>query len=247
VIRSAAKAILERTTPRLLYEYQVRKKHDSEPEISLLPTLCNPNAISLDVGANIGLYSYYLLPYSSAVVAFEPLPQMQDRLRTLLGDRIRIHPVALSDVEGECEIRLPRGCPAWATIDPQNALALAGDAPVEVVKGTTRRLDGYELSGVGFIKIDVEGHEEAVLRGGLQTITRYRPTLLIEIEERHNPGSITRVVALLEGLNYRGFFFSDGKMHPMQDFDVVRDQPAGNVGVAGKLGRYINNFIFEPT
>ncbi len=245
-VKSTAKAILEKTAPKLLYGYQLRRTRNSELEISLLSSLCRPNALSLDIGANKGLYCYYMLPHSSAVLAFEPLPLMQKRLRTHFGNRISLYPVALSDHDGECEIRLPKGCPAWATIDPHNTLALAGDIPMEAIKVETRRLDSYELNGVGFIKIDVEGHEEAVLHGAVQTITRNRPTLLIEIEERHNSGSIGRVSSFLEDLGYRGYFYFDGKMNSIEAFDLCGDQPLHNVGAAGKLGRYINNFIFRP-
>lgn len=246
VMRTAARAALERTAPRLLYAYQIRRKRASEPEVALLPTLCRPGAIAIDVGANQGLYAYYMRPHAATVLAFEPLPQMQERLRTLFGGRVTVHPVALSDEDGECAIRLPRGNPSWATIDPRNSLALAGDTPLETIRVATRRLDGYGLDGVGFIKIDVEGHEEAVLRGAARTIARDRPTLLVEIEERHNPGSIARVAALLAGWGYRGSFLAGGRLRPLPEFDLARDQPVGNVGVSGKTGIYINNFIFKP-
>ena len=42
-------------------------------------------------------------------------------------------------------------------------------------------LDSYELSNINFIKIDVEGHEEKVLRGGVQTLERNQwPPILFE-------------------------------------------------------------------
>ena len=245
-MKAVAKAALERFAPKVLYEYQIRRSRGSEPEIELLSSLCRRDAISLDVGANRGLYSYYLLPHSSGVLAFEPLPQMQQRLKTHFGKRITLYPVALSDSDGQCEIRLPLDNPSWATIDPHNRLALAADVPMQAIIVQTRRLDGYGLNNVGFIKIDVEGHEEAVLHGARETIARNRPTLLIEIEERHNSGSIERVRKFLESMGYQGFFFYEGKMHQIADFSVARDQPVANVGVSGKLGRYINNFIFRP-
>lgn len=246
-MKSALKAIVEKTAPKLLYEYQIRRTRNSEPEINLLPTLCNRGKVSIDVGANRGLYSYHMLPHSSAVLAFEPLPLMQRRLRTHLGKRIAIYPVALSDHDGECEIRLPKGNHSWATIDPQNTLSLASDVEIEVIKVATRRLDSYGLGGVGFIKIDVEGHEEGVLRGAAETIARSKPTLLIEIEERHNAGSIERVAGFLKGLGYRGYFFDAGILKPMEEFELSKDQPITNVEVSGKVGRYINNFIFKPS
>jgi FkbM family methyltransferase len=187
-----------------------------------------------------------MLRYSGAVLAFEPLPSMQEHLRAHFGRRLQLYPVALSDTDGQVVIRLPTGNPSWATIDPRNALDLAGDIPIDVMTVPTRRLDGYGFAGVGFIKIDVEGHEERVLRGGVETLRENRPALLVEVEERHNAGSIRRVTALLAELGYDGFFLDEEKMRPICDFDASRDQRLENVGLRGKTDRYINNVFFKP-
>jgi hypothetical protein len=68
------------------------------------------------------------------------------------------------------------------------------------------RLDDYALDRVGFIKIDVEGHELAVLKGAEATIRGSMPSLLVEIEERHSLCGIQNVTAFLTGLRYEGFF-----------------------------------------
>ena len=117
---------------------------------------------------------------------------------------------------------------------------------METVGVETRRLDSYDLGKIGFMKIDVEGHEEAVLRGAEQTIMRNRPRLLIEIEERHNPGAIKRVSEYMNSLRYIGTYLSDGIIHPMNMFDLQRDQSIANVDKSGRIGHYINNFMFEP-
>jgi len=244
-MKAVAKAILEKIAPRMLYERQLNRLKNAEPEVALLPDLCRRDAISLDVGANKGLYSYHMLPHSKAVIAFEPLPQMQKRLTTHFGDRITLHGVALSDHEGISQIRLPQGNPSWATIESHNTLSLA-QVPTVSIAIQTRTLDGYHLDNIGFIKIDVEGHEEGVLQGGKETIRRNRPVVLVEVEERHNAGSIERVRQFLEGLGYQGFFFEGGKLNPIENFDLAKDQPIQNVDVTGKTGRYINNFIFTP-
>lgn len=224
----------------------MRRAARAEPEISRLPEWCDRQSVSLDVGANRGLYSYYLLRCSAQVIAFEPLPEMQTHLRARLGAKVRLFAAALSDVDGESTIRLPFGTPSWATIDPRNHLDMAGDRNIETLKVPTRRLDSYGFNGVGFIKIDVEGHEEAVLRGASGTIGRSRPNLLIEIEERHNPGGVARVRRTLAGMEYEGAFLDRGYLRPIGELDLERDQPTTHVGLGGKTGRYINNFLFTP-
>ena len=56
-------------------------------------------------------------------------------------------------------------------------------------------------------KIDVEGHEEDVLLGAQSLIARDRPSLMVEVEEPHNPGSIERVTRFFQSRGYCGFFF----------------------------------------
>ncbi len=216
-------------------------RHD-EAELALLPRLCRGNAISIDIGASHGLYSHHMLRYSAAVVAFEPVPDMHRRLIKYFGRRLVVHPVALSDKTGECELRMPSGISSRATIAAENSLEGSTSTLIESHRVPKRRLDDYGIENVGLIKIDVEGHEEAVLRGGLQTITRDRPNLLIEIEERHHPGSIARVAALLGSVGYRGYFLSGGVLIPMEQFDLGRDQRVEAIGAASDA--YINNFIF---
>jgi FkbM family methyltransferase len=245
-LKSFAKSAAVAIAPELLYDYQLYKKRDWEPELKLVPSLCDKTKTSIDVGANIGLFCKAMLPCSAAVVAFEPLPAMAQRLTRHFGDKIRLEQVALSDSEGETEIRMPAGLPSWATIEPKNALPMAGDRSLELIAIMTKPLDSYGFDSIGFMKIDVEGHEENVLHGGVKTIALHRPNVLIEVEERHNPGSVERVRRFFEQLGYTGVFSLDGVLTPMSQFDLARDQPLDHVGVAGKFGRYINNFIYRP-
>jgi hypothetical protein len=101
---------------------------------------------------------------------------------------------------------------------------------------------------VGFIKIDVEGHEEGVLNGARKTLERERPALLIEIEDRHNPGGLGRICALLTG--YEGYFFAQGRRRPLSDFDPEIHQRPEDLDSAYEARRqspYVNNFLFLPT
>jgi hypothetical protein len=105
-----------------------------------------------------------------------------------------------------------------------------------------KTLDSFNLTNVGFVKIDVEGHEVAVLEGGLNTLKREMPNLMIEIEERHAPGSLDRVSTLLGSIGYSGFYLDRKQLHPIVQFDPRRDQVRQN----GKVGKYINNFLYLP-
>ena len=86
--------------------------------------------------------------------------------------------------------------------------------------------------------------KNSVLRGAVGLLSREKPNIVVEVEERHNPGSVKRVSDFLSGLGYDGFYFYEGKLTPIGEFSIEMDQQVRNVGTAGKIGRYINNFIF---
>ncbi len=148
----------------------------------------------LDVGANTGLFALLAAAARSniAVHAFEPLPSIRLRmmnnlaLNPALAPRIILHTRALSDRMGEATF--------YETINPYGLLTTSStlDAPFAHEHGEVRKhkmqtstLDSWaqtlELSEIGFIKMDVEGHEQAVLAGACDTVQRFRPTLGIEL------------------------------------------------------------------
>jgi FkbM family methyltransferase len=120
---------------------------------------------------------------------------------------------------------------------------------------TVRRvtIDGLRLTGVRFIKMDVEGHEAAALRGAEQTITRDSPVLLLELETRHQP--IGDVVGILTGWGYHGTVLAGGSWVPLAAFDLPAHQRANaHVATRGMLGRlarprerYVNLVRFQRT
>ena len=96
-----------------------------------------------------------------------------------------------------------------------------------------------------FIKIDVEGHELAVLEGAQRTLERYRPTLLVECEARHHPDRDFRTVfSAVESLGYSGTFFWQGQRLPLARFDVAVHQHL-DPNMAKLPRGYANNFAFE--
>ncbi len=207
-----------------------------EPELRLLPRLCRADELSLDIGANYGVYAWHLARHSKGVIAFEPQPGPAAFVRRGLGGRVRVEQVALSDGEGEVMLRVPRDRmqDGRATVEPGNSLEALDATEIVVPR---RRLDSYGFERVGFVKIDVEGHEHAVLEGGRGLLERDRPTLVIEAEDRHRPGAVDSVAALLAGFGYRGVFLRDGALVPIERIG------AGSLG-AGAEAAGVNNFVF---
>ena len=216
------------------------KRH--EPERALLPALCAPALLGLDIGAALGAYTWPLSRLCAECIAFEPNPDQARYLRHALGHRARIENMALSDRDGTVELVIPLGRgddqAGLATIAPG---AWLQDQPVRRVRVAMRALDGLGLPPTGFIKLDVEGHELAVLQGGRKLLARDRPTMLIELEERFDAGSIVRVREFLAPLGYRGLYLDHGRLHDIAGFDPALHQRIENWG---EHGIYLNNFIF---
>jgi FkbM family methyltransferase len=169
-----------------------------------------------------------------------------------LGLSIRVEAVALSDEEGEARLRMLVDDLGRSTVESGNVLADEDGSRVSDSWVPKRRLDDYGLSDVGFIKIDVEGHELSVLRGATSTLRSQRPALLIEAEDRHRPNAVADMDAFLRGLGYSGFFLAEGEITPMDRFQAGVHQNPANVGGWKsnweRSGLYINNFIYvaEP-
>ena len=107
---------------------------------------------------------------------------------------------------------------------------------------STDVLDRLALGPVGFMKIDVEGHEMAVLRGARTTLCEHRPRLLIEMERRHTGGALTPGFAWLQDLGYQGSFYFSGRLYPLSAFVPEQHQP--DPAAAATAGGYVQNFIF---
>ncbi len=228
--------------PRIdMWRFVRKQLRRGELELRLLPLLVPRDRIALDIGANRGVYTHVLSRLTPRVEAFEPNPAVFRRLRRTLPRNARAHQVALSDRNGEAELLVPldRGKYAdqRATLSPRSA-----DPETRPVTVPVRTLDSFDFQNVGFIKIDVEGFEQAVLRGARATLGRERPVLLIELEERHTAEPIEHSLAAVAAFGYELFFARDDAIHPIARFD-----PEADHRLAVATERYINNFIARPT
>ncbi len=177
----------------------------AEPEFSQLDQWVSRDRLALDVGSNLGLYAWRLRRLAREVHAFEPSPALANRLAVALPG-VHVHACALSDRNGQAKLIVPKRAGVtyhgWGTVEASNPLKAGLETKVEAITVPTRPLDEFGLDDVGFIKIDVEGHELAVLTGAEQTLRRCRPTLLVEADDRHRPGAVETVRSFLTALGY---------------------------------------------
>jgi FkbM family methyltransferase len=220
----AAAPFAYRRMPRLVFLMRRLRRANYEREMELLDLLCDRNRPGIDVGAKVGMYTYRIRNHSSEVIAFEPIPMFNRILRLVFeGKRGRIEPYAVSDRRGSAKLRLPcghDGKPKYgrSTIDPANQFDPAIIGRTDEIEVETRRIDDYELTDVGFIKIDVEGHELAVLAGAEATIARARPNLLIECNDEHQPDAVGRLGAWLRDHEYTTVFWAGRELLPIEEY-----------------------------
>jgi FkbM family methyltransferase len=185
----------------------------------LFRRMASQNCTAIDVGANVGLFTHYLSRYFAQVVAVEPVPYLAARLTRAAPRNCRVIATALGDAEGTITLRIPvnaqgREMPALSTASESNTLSFIDKAScVERIVPVTR-LDTIASSAnqLAFVKIDVEGFEEAVLQGAPKMLNTQRPVLQMEVGRAHNPGYL-RVLALLCDADYCIFALQNDGLH----------------------------------
>jgi FkbM family methyltransferase len=217
-------------------------------ELLLIHYLCDKTKVSIDIGASIGSYTVHLLNHSRKCYAFEPrrdsAAYLVERLGARSNPRLCVEAVALSDHTGDAQLKVLVNDTGRSSIEKENPVERLGE--VDVLTVPTRRLDDYDaIEPVGCIKIDVEGHEDAVLRGAKRILLRDHPSLIIEIEERHKCRSVSTVKDFLGELGYKGFFFRGNRLNPIESFRVEKHQDISNIVYnVNKENKYVNNFLF---
>lgn len=138
--------------------------------------------LAVDVGAHVGLWTRQMLAHFDRVVAYEPIKDHRQCWFLNIEDpRASMIPVGLADVPSSGWISLGGGNTGATYIVPDHL-----SPPTE--GATWVRLEPMDescLRGVCFLKIDCEGAEELVVRGGAATIQRDRPVIIVEQKPGH--------------------------------------------------------------
>ena len=213
-----------------------------EPEVRLIKRICRPGCTAVDAGANIGIYTYFLNGHAAEVYAYEPNPGLAGRLHKLMP-KVKVRNLALSDSVAELTLKVP--------LDSKGRLSHELASVAQEFSGPTVdfsvhavTIDSENLQDVGFIKIDVEQHERAVLRGAMSTIQRCRPNILIEVYPLKYDHELAEEFSFLLNEKYIGWFsWADG-WKPLSELDSKIHLRSENFGDSK---RFIgNNLLFFP-
>jgi FkbM family methyltransferase len=249
--RQRTKALLKDAFPSIWLRWHfMHQPKSAEQELLYLDKIVPRGAVTIDVGANCGLYTRKLARLSSQVYAFEPSHKMADLLRRTSASNVSVHEIALSDQTGNAELFIPQGDhePIYglASLEPA---ASAAKKDVVSVNVPTARLDAIVHQDVAFVKIDVEGHELSVLYGAVELLEHSQPVFLVEAEDRHREQATRSIFEFFANRSYRGFFLKEGSAVPIEQFSPEDLQDASALLPDGgrKDGHsYVNNFFFFP-
>ena len=216
-------------------------RKNTEKEIRILNKLVD--ILSFNRYRGLSRCIFYFCQKCKYVYAFEANPLLFSKLVDGFKNikNIKIENVAISSESGETELRIPIR-DITASFDNEEKYKL-GTATIhkinnleneifETIKSINKiSLDDYKFEHqIGFIKIDVEGHELDILRGAKKLIAKNMP-MLIEIETRHSGVPLNVAINEVEELGYKCFFVDD-------NFTLQRTENPKELKN--------NNFIFFP-
>lgn len=134
----------------------------------------------IDVGSNQGRVLADMLRFApeGSHIAYEPLPVLHEQL-TLRFPGVDVRKVALSDADGSSSFLHVKNLPEYSGLRRR---AYPAKPNIELIEVLTERLDGHlpEHYVPDLIKIDVEGAEQLVIEGAMQTLKTHQPIVLFE-------------------------------------------------------------------
>jgi FkbM family methyltransferase len=152
-----------------------------------------PGDTVVDVGAHIGRYTLVAAKRAARVVAVEPDPSnlliLRENITLNRFSNVTVVPVALSNRPGRASLFLSQSAnKGMHSLEPDWSQAPSHIGIQETVEVDCETLDSIVrtegLERVDWLKVDVEGHELAVLEGGQETLSRSRH-LIIEVASRN--------------------------------------------------------------
>lgn len=188
--------------------------------------ICRPGSVAFDIGANLGYHTLLLAGLvggEGECYAFEPNSE-NCRLILLGRERnkfanIKLMPFALSNESGLAYFSAHLGSNG-GFITKQGALSQGESIIVPVFT-----LDGLSLPNVDVLKVDVEGAEYRVLRGGEALLTRSRPAIIsefsIEMTTRVSGVSPADYLNWIDGMGYNIYVLDRRSSEAMPVISII--------------------------
>ena len=143
--------------------------------------------VCLDIGSHVGFWTRTLATRFNTVHCFEPNPTFINCFNmNIKNDNVILHEIGLSNKDH--------------TASQEFNSTVMTHTPGNV---QCQPLDSFNLNNIDFIKIDVDGFEVEVLEGAVETITRNKPIINVEMKKQKRPEVCNRVRRILYGLSYR--------------------------------------------
>ncbi|WP_315808894.1 FkbM family methyltransferase [Pseudomonas sp. C9-3] len=185
--------------------------------VALLDRLIKPGMVFLDVGANIGEITLVAAKRTrefGRVISFEPMSsiasQLEEHLRRNSLSWVSVARVGLSDHTGEANIY--DACANEDANEPNHGLgslyaAKADAKPVQTIQLMTldEYLRAHPVERLDIIKIDIEGAELPCLKGAQETLSQFKPQIIIELQVETSRAAgyeQTDILNLLEEFGY---------------------------------------------
>ena len=207
-----------------------------EKELSIIDHFKDKSKDAIDVGVYRGVYSYKLSKEFNQIHSFEPNPLLfpyLNRYLTKIITNMTLYNYALSNKNELTNLKIPHrgksifknnfeeiyklGC---ATIHETNNFEKFNNYEVECKKLD----DVIKDKEISFIKIDVEGHELSVIEGANNIINKYKPTLLVEIEEKHTKKPILNTINKIKEFGYKVYFFKNNQIREIIDHNIPNEE-----------------------
>jgi FkbM family methyltransferase len=203
----------------------------SPRDMRALHKLIGPGQHIFDVGAHIGYFSLLFAKWvgrRGSVNSFEPCPKTRERLlrnsslNPKLQARVQVHDLGLSDHDGYASIISP---------DATNSGCNYIDSGRGDIRITTldHFVESNRISRIDLIKVDVEGSECALLEGARETMRRFRPRIVIEVNASTLRRSGKEPIDLLEQLRAAGYslYVSDrwGRLNGLNRVPGIGEEP----------------------
>lgn len=194
-------------------------------ETSFLGEFVQKDFVCLDIGSNVGYFSVLFASKGAKVHAFDPVRENFALLSLTCALNpnldIEIRNCAIGDKIGSIDFYIPEQT-SLARIQSNSKAKGEDKRTVELIT-----IDQLDLPRVDVVKIDVEGAEEKVIKGMLNTLERCKPQLLmVELVEDHLMEFSSNIRAVFDLLASKGMVpmvVNNGRLVPYEGGGAVND------------------------